>query len=160
MGARKVNWLFKVTQGHHWNWNSTVWLPKPKLFSLHVRWQKIEPHLLYSNAKPMADINNQFHNSLWTRETQNPCQSWPLSSHHQSERACKMRLMCNFCGLPHCLMKLPKQLQRTGGVKNKMRFYKSENLPDYIKCSLCCYIFIQNKFDRFKICSSKIIIDD
>lgn len=80
MGARKVNWLFKVTEGHHWNWNSTVWLPKPKFFSLHVRWQKIEPQLLYSNAKPMADINNQLHNSLWMRETQNPCQSWPLSS--------------------------------------------------------------------------------
>lgn len=53
-----------------------------------------------------------------------------------------------------------KQLQRPGGVENKASFCQSENLPNYTRRSLCCYIIIQNKFDKFKICSSRIIIDD
>lgn len=132
----------------------------PKQSSFHYKWddKRLSHYIPMLNLT--ADIANQLHNSRFEPQTQNPCGSWPLSSHHQSEWPWVTRDGCVVSVASLLSHEPQKQLQRPGGVKNKGRFCASEYLPNYIKCSLCCYIFIQSKLGKFRICSSKIITDD
>lgn len=156
----KVTQLVTSTTGIVLLFWSAVQLCKPNLFPIPMRNHNVALLPLCSNAKPMADINNQLHNSLLEllrlRILVNPDF---LSSHHLSERACNRRLVCYFCGLPHNLLNHRNNCKGLVESRTKLDAVKARIVPQH-QMSIMLLQFYSKKFGKSEICSSRIIIDD